>query len=232
MFNTSFQNKMFKPIKACLFDLDGVLVDTARYHFIAWQRLSESLDVPFTEHDNEQLKGVSRADSLAYILRKGMLHPDEETKLQWMDTKNKWYLELVNTMHPDELLPNVREFLAELKAAGILIGLGSSSKNAQMILDKTGITPFFDTVVDGRHTTYSKPHPEVFLLGASNLGVLPSETVVFEDASSGIDAALAGGFFAIGLGQPEILGKAHAVIPSLQTFSLQQLESLPIFKNN
>lgn len=221
---------MRNPIKACLFDLDGVLVDTARYHFIAWKRLSESLGVPFTEHDNEQLKGVSRVESLEYILRKGKLHADDEHKQQWMDTKNKWYLELVSTMHPDELLPNVRNFLKELKDAGYLIGLGSSSKNAQMILDKTGITPFFDTVVDGRHTTHSKPHPEVFVKGAHNLGVLPSETVVFEDALSGIDAALSGGFYAIGLGQPEVLKKAHWVIPSLQTFNLSQLVSLPIFK--
>jgi beta-phosphoglucomutase len=221
---------MHNPIKACLFDLDGVLVDTARYHFIAWKRLSESLGVPFSEHDNEQLKGVSRVESLEYILRKGMLHADDEHKQQWMDTKNTWYLELVNTMHPDELLPNVRNFLKELKDAGYLIGLGSSSKNAQMILDKTGITPFFDTVVDGRHTSHSKPHPEVFVTGAQNLGVLPSETIVFEDALSGIDAALAGGFYAIGLGQPEVLKKAHWVIPSLQSFNLSQLVSLPIFK--
>lgn len=221
---------MHNQLKACLFDLDGVLVDTARYHFVAWKRLSESLGVPFTEHDNEQLKGVSRVDSLAYILRKGNLHLDDGTKQELMDTKNNWYLELVNTMHPDELLPNVRNFLAELKAAGILIGLGSSSKNAQMILDKTGITPFFDTVVDGRHTTHSKPHPEVFLTGAHNLGVLPAQTVVFEDASSGIEAALAGGFFVIGLGEPEVLGKAHAVIPSLETFSLEQLVALPVFQ--
>lgn len=220
---------MHKPVKACLFDLDGVLVDTARYHFVAWKRLSESLGVTFTEHDNEQLKGVSRVDSLAYILRKGHLHPDENTKQELMDTKNNWYLELVNTMRPDELLPNVRSFLTELKQAGILIGLGSSSKNAQMILDKTGITPFFDMVVDGRHTTNSKPHPEVFVTGARNLGVSPAETVVFEDAASGIEAALAGGFWAIGLGQPEILGKAHTVIPSLEQFSLQQLVSLPMF---
>lgn len=222
---------MFKPVKACLFDLDGVLVDTARYHFKAWKRLAESLGVTFTEHDNEQLKGVSRVDSLAYILRKGNLTLDEATKQDLMDTKNNWYLELVGTMHPDELLPNVRNFLAELKQANVLIGLGSSSKNAQMILDKTGITPFFDTVVDGRHTVYSKPHPEVFLTGAQNLGVLPTETVVFEDAASGIDAALAGGFWAIGLGQPEILGKAHVVIPSLEHFSLEKLVSLPLFSH-
>ncbi|MES2780407.1 MAG: beta-phosphoglucomutase [Bacteroidota bacterium] len=222
---------MHNPIKACLFDLDGVLVDTAKYHFIAWKRLAESLEVDFTEHDNEQLKGVSRAESLEYILHKGSIMLSEEKKKNLMDTKNTWYLELVATMHPDELLPNVWNFLTQLKAHRIKIGLGSSSKNAQMILDKTGIAPFFDTVVDGRHVTHSKPHPEVFLTGAAQLHVLPIETVVFEDALSGISAALAGGFYAIGLGDKNILGAAHAVIPSLEKLTYTQFITLPFLKN-
>lgn len=217
---------MPNPIKACIFDLDGVLVDTAKYHFIAWKRLAESLQVVFSEQDNEQLKGVSRADSLAYILQKGNIQLDEIAKLELMQTKNDWYLELVATMHSDELLPNVTQFLAELKKHKILIGLGSSSKNAQLILDKTGITHYFDTVVDGRHTSNSKPHPEVFLKGAQNLNVLPSEVVVFEDAISGIAAAVSGGFYAIGLGDPHTLKQAHIVIPSLAKFNYSQLQSL------
>jgi beta-phosphoglucomutase len=217
---------MFNKIKACLFDLDGVLVDTARYHFIAWRRLAESLGIGFTEHDNEQLKGVSRAESLEFILRKGNVQLSDAKKMELMDTKNRWYLELVATMKPEELLPNVREFLTELKQNNILIGLGSSSKNAQMILDKTGINVFFDTVVDGRHTTHSKPHPEVFLLGAKNLNVSPSDTVVFEDAVSGVAAAIAGGFYAIGIGEKEVLKRAHLVIPSLENFNYKQLQSL------
>jgi beta-phosphoglucomutase len=221
---------MSNLIKACLFDLDGVLVDTAKYHFVAWKRLAESLDVSFTEHDNEQLKGVSRLESLEYILRKGNKQFSIVQKEQLMDTKNNWYLELVATMQPEELLPNVREFLTELKANGLLIGLGSSSKNAQMILDKTGINVFFDTVVDGRHITFSKPHPEVFLMGAQNLNVTPAETVVFEDAVSGIAAAVEGGFYAIGLGDPQVLKQAHSVIPSLQGFNYTQLQSLSIFE--
>jgi beta-phosphoglucomutase len=220
---------MSNPIKACLFDLDGVLVDTAKYHFVAWKRLAESLQVVFTEHDNEQLKGVSRVESLAYILRKGNIVLPEAEKQILMDTKNNWYLELVATMKPDELLPNVWNFLSELKANHILIGLGSSSKNAQMILDKTGINVFFDTVVDGRHTTHSKPHPEVFLTGAKQLGVSPAETIVFEDATSGIAAAVTGGFYAIGLGDPDVLKQAHTVIPSLEYFNYSQLQSLSIF---
>jgi beta-phosphoglucomutase len=219
-------------LKACLFDLDGVLVDTAKYHYIAWKRLAESFNVPFDEHDNEQLKGVSRVDSLEYILKKGNILLPQDKKNELMDLKNGWYLELVAQMRPDELLPNAMNFLKELKQHGMLIGLGSSSKNAQMIIDKTGIASLFDTVVDGRHVTHSKPHPEVFLKGAENLHVQPSETVVFEDAVNGIAAALAGGFKTIGTGSPSVLTQAHAVIPSLENFSYEQLISLPFLKNS
>ena len=223
---------MHNHIRACIFDLDGVLVDTAKYHFIAWKRLSESLGIEFTEHDNEQLKGVSRVESLEYILRKGNIILEESKKQDLMNTKNNWYLELVATMRSDELLPNVWHFLTELKHHGIKIGLGSSSKNAQMILDKTGIAHFFDTVVDGRHVVHSKPNPEVFLKGASQLHVEPNQTIVFEDAVSGVAAAIAGGFYAIGLGDEHILSAAHLVIPSLQNFSYTQFTTLPFLKNS
>lgn len=222
---------MHRTVKACIFDLDGVLVDTARYHFIAWKRLAESLGISFTEHDNEQLKGVSRVESLEYILRKGNMTFTESEKLILMDTKNTWYLELVATMHPDELLPNVWNFLTELHNRGIKIGLGSSSKNAQMILDKTGIARFFDAVVDGRHVVNSKPHPEVFLRGAEQLEVEPGHTVVFEDAVSGVAAAISGGFYTIGLGDQNVLKAAHLVIPSLEHFSYTQLMTLPFLNN-
>lgn len=223
---------MYKPIKACLFDLDGVLVDTAKYHYIAWKRLAESLGIDFNEHDNEQLKGVSRAESLDHILRKGNKTLLEDEKEALMDTKNTWYLELVATMRPDELLPNVWNFLSELKQHNIKIGLGSSSKNAQMILDKTGIISFFDTVVDGRHVSFSKPHPEVFVKGASQLEVQPSETIVFEDAVSGVAAAISGGFFAIALGDPVVLKAAHLVIPSLEHINYDTLIHSPFLKIN
>lgn len=221
---------MYKPIKACLFDLDGVLVDTAKYHYIAWKRLAESLGIDFNEHDNEQLKGVSRVESLDYILRKGNKTMTTDEKNVLMDTKNTWYLELVATMRPDELLPNVWNFLSELKQHNIKIGLGSSSKNAQMILDKTGINSFFDTVVDGRHVSLSKPHPEVFVTGASQLNVQPFETIVFEDAVSGVAAAIAGGFFTIGLGNSDVLKAAHLVIPSLEHINYDTLTHSPFLK--
>lgn len=199
-------------IKACIFDLDGVIVDTAAHHFVAWSHLADELGVEFSKEDNEQLKGVSRVDSLEYILKKGGLVLDAMTKLQLMDRKNELYLELANQTTKDDLLPGIEPFLLELKNLGIQIGLGSSSKNAPMILELLGITNFFQSVVDGNRITLSKPDPEVFLLGSKELAVPPNQCLVFEDAQSGIDAALAGGFHVIGVGDSNALIGAKGVI--------------------
>lgn len=213
-------------IQACLFDMDGVIVDSAKYHFKAWQQLAAELSIEFTEDDNELLKGLSRVDSLETILAKGALFLDNETKMALMDKKNAWYLEFISSMSPDETLAGVRSFLEELKRSGIRIGLGSSSKNAQRILDAIELTPFFDTIVDGNRVTYSKPDPEVFIMGAKDLGVEASQTVVFEDALAGIEAARAGGFRVIGVGDPNILVTAEAVIPGFDSFSIQRMNAL------
>jgi beta-phosphoglucomutase len=202
-------------IKGCIFDLDGVIVDTAKYHGLAWTRLADSLGVPFNEHDNEQLKGVGRIESLEYILNKGNISLSEEEKVRLASKKNEWYLEFVRTMQPDEVLPGAVAFLTELKQKGIKIALGSASKNARLVLELTNTLHLFDAIVDGTRTTQSKPHPQVFLMGAEDLGLKPSECVVFEDAISGIDAALAGGFTAIGIGSPSVLTKAHKVFAGL-----------------
>ena len=212
----------FSP-QACLFDLDGVIVDTAKYHFIGWQRLAEELGVPFTEEDNEQLKGVSRVGSLEYILSKGGLDLDNDTKVRLMDRKNAWYLELVSAMGPDELFPGVVEFIDSLRAAGIHVGLGSSSRNAPLILDRCGIADRFETVIDGNSITFSKPDPEVFLKGAEAFGAEPGRCVVFEDAVSGVEAALNGGFRIIGVGDAEALAQAEFVIGGFEHFSLQDM---------
>ncbi len=206
---------MSHTIKGCIFDLDGVIVDTAKYHGLAWTRLADSLGVPFNEHDNEQLKGVGRIESLEYILNKGNISLSEEEKVRLASQKNEWYLEFVRTMQPDEVLPGAVAFLTELKQKGIKIALGSASKNARLVLELTNTLPLFDAIVDGTRTTQSKPHPQVFLMGAEDLGLKPSECVVFEDAISGIDAALAGGFTAIGIGSPNVLTKAHKVFAGL-----------------
>ena len=199
-------------IRACIFDLDGVIVDTASHHFVAWQNLAEELGVPFSAEDNESLKGVSRVDSLEYILKKGGLVLDPATKVQLMDRKNAHYLELAGKTSPSDALPGVVALIHELKALGIKVALGSSSKNAEMILTRLALLDAFDTLVDGNHITLSKPDPEVFLMGAKALGLDPAACLVFEDAQSGIDAANAGGFPVIGIGQPKALTGAAAVI--------------------
>lgn len=199
-------------IRACIFDLDGVIVDTASHHFVAWQNLAEELGVPFSAEDNESLKGVSRVDSLEYILKKGGLVLDPATKVQLMDRKNAHYLELAGKTSPSDALPGVVALIHELKAMGIKVALGSSSKNAEMILTRLSLLDAFDTLVDGNHITLSKPDPEVFLMGAKALGLDPAECLVFEDAQSGIDAANAGGFPVIGIGQPKALTGAAAVV--------------------
>ena len=168
-------------IEACIFDLDGVICDTAKYHFKAWQRLANSLGFDFTEAENEQLKGVSRVESLNLILKWGGkdIH-DAEEKAILAAQKNDWYLEYIQHMTPKETLGGVEKFLKDLQKRGIKIALGSASKNARMILDRIGLTHYFEAIIDGNSTSKSKPHPEVFLLGAEQLGVLPKNTIVFE----------------------------------------------------
>jgi len=217
-------------IKACLFDLDGVIVDTAKYHYLAWKRLAQELGFDLTEEENERLKGISRAESLELLLQWGGVSLSPQQKQEAMARKNEWYLAYVQAMAPDEILPGAREFLNMVSKAGLKTALGSASKNASLILDKLNITNHFDVVIDGNSITRGKPDPETFLLGANQLGVEPANAVVFEDAAAGIDAALAGGFYAVGIGSPEILHKAHIVIPGLHNQDLSlfnKLETLP-----
>ena len=207
----------------CLFDMDGVIVDSAAHHFTAWKRLADELSIPFTEEDNHALKGLSRVDSLEHILRLGNLQVDERTKQRLMDQKNAWYLELIEGMRAQDILPGAKELVEELVEEGIGVGLGSSSRNAQLILDNVGLTPLFDVVVDGNHLTLSKPDPEVFLKGAAGLDASPADCVVFEDAPSGVEAGKAGGVFVVGVGEPEVLAGADVVIPSMDGFTLSSL---------
>lgn len=205
----------YRP-QGCIFDLDGVITDTARFHFLAWQRLAQSLGIAFTEHDNEQLKGVSRKESLERILAMGNKQLSPAEFEQAMARKNAWYVEYIATMTPADILPGVVEFLQQLRSQGIKIALGSASKNAPMILDRLGLTTMFDAVIDGNHTSRSKPDPEVFLLGAQALGIAPATCLVFEDALAGVEAAINGGFTAIGVGDPQVLTQADAVIAGFE----------------
>jgi beta-phosphoglucomutase len=188
-------------IRGFLFDLDGVLVDTAQYHFLAWQRMAAELGIHFGEAENEQLKGVSRAESLNRILAWGGKTLSDAEKQHWMTLKNDWYLELVRGMPADDYLPGAHEFLRASRAAGIKVALGSASKNAPLILERLGWIPLFDALVDGNVVTASKPDPEVFLEGARRLGLKPEECVVFEDSEAGVEAARRGGMKVVGIGQ-------------------------------
>jgi beta-phosphoglucomutase len=210
-------------IKACIFDLDGVIVDTARYHFIAWKKLAEKLGIDFTEEDNERLKGVSRMDSLNIILDIGGLTLSENEKEKYAAEKNEIYLSYILKMTPDELLPGVAEFLTGLKKQGIALALGSASKNAMTILGKIGLLYIFDAIVDGTRVSKAKPDPQVFLTGAAMLGVEPSSCVVFEDAIAGIEAAHRAGMKCVGIGSPGLLSDADLIIDGFKNFNPDDL---------
>ena len=156
-------------IKSCIFDLDGVLVDTAKYHYLAWKRLCNELGFDLTEAENESLKGISRAESLDILLEKGGISLSDEKKEELMTRKNGWYLEYIDKMGADEILPGALEFLKHVKSEGKKIALGSSSKNALRIIEVLGILPLFDAVIDGTKVSKGKPDPQTFQLGAEAL---------------------------------------------------------------
>lgn len=201
-------------IKAFIFDLDGVIVDTAKFHFIAWQRLAASLGIAFNEEQNEQLKGVSRVDSLKKILDWGNRNIGPEVFEAKMRQKNEEYLDLIATLNTSDILPGVHDFLKRLKKDNLPIALGSASKNARPLLHKLCITHFFDVVVDGTNVSQAKPDPEVFTNAADQLGIPHSDCIVFEDSTAGIQAANAAGMYSVGLGSPEILNQAKEVFPT------------------
>lgn len=212
--------------RACIFDLDGVIVDTAKYHFKAWRNLANQLGFDFTEKENERLKGVSRIDSLNLILEWGGMNFSEKIKADLAFQKNEEYLKYIKTMDTAEILPNVVNILEQIqKKSNYKIALGSASKNAKLILEQVGLTKYFDYIVDGSMVTYGKPHPEGFLLAATQLETLPQHCIVFEDAPKGVEAALAGGMFAVGIGDEEDLGNAHFVLPNFSNVQFEEIES-------
>ena len=213
-------------IKACLFDLDGVIVDTAGFHFQAWKRLAIELGCDFTEADNEHLKGVSRIRSLEMILEWGGKVLGEAEKTACAEKKNEWYLESVMQMTDADVLPGVQAFMKVLTKAGIKVALGSASKNAMTILTKIKMLDYFDAIVDGVSVSKAKPDPEVFLKGAEVLGVSPKECVVFEDAQAGVEAAINAGMHCIGVGQADMLKKADFVISSFEEMNIARFQNL------
>lgn len=212
-------------IKACIFDLDGVICDTAKYHFIAWQHIAQKLGIEFNEIDNESLKGVSRVDSLNQILKKGNITITDEEFEKALIEKNDEYLSLVLQMQPDEILPGVEAFLISLQENNIKIVLGSASKNAPLILEKIALTHYFEAVIDGNQVEKGKPSPEVFLKGARAVNVAPENTVVFEDAVAGVEAANRGNFMSVGVGDDHVLRNAKLVISGFENFNLAMLQA-------
>lgn len=206
---------MIREMCAAIFDLDGVIVDTAKYHYQAWKRLAHQNGFDFTEADNERLKGVSRVRSLEILLEIGGMVIDEAAKEKMAAQKNEWYVGYIQHLDSSEILPGVGEYLGHLRSKGVRTGLGSASKNAALILERLGISALFDAVVDGNKVHLAKPHPEVFLRAAAELNVSPGCCVVFEDAEAGIQAALRAGMKAVGIGSPSNLKDANMVIGGL-----------------
>jgi beta-phosphoglucomutase len=212
--------------KACIFDLDGVIVDTARYHYLAWKRLAEKLNVHFTEKDNERIKGVSRMDSLDIILEKSNLKLDYDLKEEYASLKNKWYIDYISRMTSDEILPGSLKFINELKKADIRVVIGSASKNTCLILERVKINNLFDAVVDGNIVSKAKPDPEVFIIAAKMVNIEPWLCIVFEDAVAGVQAAKNAGMICVGVGSEKVLTEAHSVISGLNKINLKKLQRI------
>lgn len=216
---------MTQEIKGLIFDLDGVIVDTAKYHFLAWRKMANQLGIDFDHEQNEKLKGVSRKESLELILSWGQKSISEAEKEKMMALKNEWYLAHIYNMAADEVMAGADVFIREAKKNDYKIALGSASKNAILILDKLELTPLFDALIDGNIAKQSKPNPEVFAKGAEALGLQPAACVVFEDAQAGIAAAHNAGMLAVGLGDAAVLREADLVLASLENMSVADVLS-------
>lgn len=212
--------------KAIIFDLDGVIVDTAKYHFLAWRELANSLGVDFTEEQNEQLKGVSRIASLKKILTWGNIEISEQKFTELMDKKNRDYLAYVHKMNDAEILPGVPKILNFLLEHKIPFALGSASKNAKLILQKIGLFYAFETIVDGNSVSKAKPDPEVFLQASRELSVKPQDCIVFEDSVAGVQAANRAGMISIGIGNKKVLHEANYVFENFTKIKLDFIEEI------
>jgi beta-phosphoglucomutase len=212
--------------KAVIFDLDGVIIDTAHYHYIAWKRLASEFGVTLTPAHNELLKGVSRMRSLEIILSLGNIELPVEQREQLADKKNTWFVEYIESIRPEEIFPGVVDLIKSLRVKNIKVGLASSSKNAPRVIELLGIASLFDTLIDGTMIVHTKPDPEIFLLAAHKLGINPSDCLVFEDAEAGVEAALSAGMKCVGVGSKDQLDKANLIIKSTGDFNIQNLNSL------
>ncbi len=209
--------------QAAIFDLDGVLVDSATAHFLAWRRLADELDIPFTEHDNEALKGVDRLTSLRMILALGKRTVAEEAMAALAARKNGFYLDAVRQMSPADQLPGAEKLVLSAKASGLRCAVASASRNAPLLLSQVGLAPLFDFVADASAIQNGKPAPDIFLACSTALGVPPAACLAFEDAAAGIEAIVTAGMFAIGIGDAAILTRARVVFPDTAAVDLASL---------
>lgn len=209
-----------------IFDLDGVIVDTAKYHYLAWKNLANELGFDFTEEQNEAFKGVSRRRCLEILLELGGITVDDSQFEQWLQEKNEDYLSYIAKMDASEILPDVPKVLNFLKENGVPMALGSASKNAVPILEKVNLLSYFDTVVDGNKVTRAKPDPEVFLIAARDINVAPEQCVVFEDAVAGIEAANRADMISIGIGDPEVLSEARHIFRDFTEIDIDFIKQL------
>jgi beta-phosphoglucomutase len=215
-----------------IFDLDGVIVDTAKYHYLAWKNLADELEIDFTEEDNEKFKGVSRKRCLELLLEMGGISVSGEQFETWLQEKNEDYLKYISNMDQSEILPDVTKVLEYLREKEIPMALGSASKNAISILEKVELMHYFDAIVDGNQVTKAKPDPEVFLIAAKKLGVKPVNCVVFEDALAGIEAANIAGMVSVGIGDVNILSEADHGFNNFTEIDLGFLNDLILLLKN
>jgi beta-phosphoglucomutase len=213
-------------MKGFIFDLDGVIVDTAKYHYLAWKHLADQLGIPFSEEDNERFKGVSRRRCLEILLEMGGMEVPQIQFDAWLQEKNEDYLRYISQMDSSEILPDVPRVLDYLRGKDIPMALGSASKNAKAILEKVELTSYFRTIVDGTEVAKAKPDPEVFLIAAERLKIPPADCVVLEDALAGIEAANSAGMYSIGIGDPKVLFEADRVFRDFTQIELDYLEEL------
>ncbi|PWA06817.1 beta-phosphoglucomutase [Flavobacterium psychrotolerans] len=215
-----------EKVKAFIFDLDGVIVDTAKYHYLAWQKIANQLGIEFTHQHNEQLKGVSRVRSLDLILELGKIQASQEDKNKWLVQKNEDYLSYLVDMDESEILPGVMPILKFLKEKKQGIALGSASKNAKPILEKTGILHYFDVIVDGNDVSNAKPDPEVFLQAAKLLHASNADSIVFEDSVAGVQAANIANMTSVGIGEETVLHEAKYIFRDFTNIDTNFIEAL------
>jgi beta-phosphoglucomutase len=210
-------------IKACIFDLDGVVVDTAKFHYLAWRRLAHEMGFDFSPEHNERLKGVSRMRSLEILLEIGDLTLSDAEMINAANRKNAWYVDYISTLTPEDILPGVKEFIADIKKHRLKTAIGSASKNASLILKRIQLSAAFDIIIDGTKITQAKPDPQIFLFAAKELNVEPEACIVFEDAQAGIEAAKNGGMQCVGVGDPNLLQNANIVIRGFENLTWEAL---------